>query len=189
MVYVVMCHPPSLALSEETPSRDTFVNVLGEPYTFPNPDEYKAQVVIFIGHDCPISNSYSKEIIRLCQEFTPKKVAFCVVYADADLEKEKAQKHAKDFGFCCPALWDPKMTLALKWGASVKPEAVVLSSKGELVYRGRIDNRYVDFSKRREQVTSHDLRDALEATLAGKPVAKPRVPAIGCDIDLPKKSK
>lgn len=81
------------------------------------------------------------------------------------------------------------MKLAQKWGITVKPEAFVLSSKGELVYLGRIDDRYADFSKRREQVTSHDLCDALEAILAGNPVAKPRIPAIGCDIDLPKKSK
>lgn len=91
-----------LAVSAEPPSKEIFTNVLGEPFQFLNPNEYKAQVVIFIGHDCPISNSYSKEIIRLCQEFTSKKVAFYVVYADADLEKEKAQKHAKDYGLCYP---------------------------------------------------------------------------------------
>ena len=119
----------------------------------------------------------------------PKKVAFCVVYADADISKDDARKHAKEYRFCCPAVLDPKMTLALKVGATVKPETAVLSPKGELLYLGRIDNRYVDFGKRREQVTSQELRDALVAVLAGKPVATPRSKAIGCDIDLPKKSK
>jgi hypothetical protein len=55
-----------------------------------------------------------------------------------------------------------------------------------LVYLGRIDNRYVGFGKRREQVTAHDLRDALEAVLAGRPVPRRRTEAVGCDIpDIP----
>jgi hypothetical protein len=170
-------------------ARDEFVDVLGEKYTLPGPDDCKAVVLLFVGYDCPISNSYTKEIVRLCNEFMPKKVAFCVVYADADISKDDARKHAKEYGFCCPAILDPKMTLALKVGATVKPEAAVLSPQGELRYLGRIDNRYVDFGKRREQVTSHELRDALDAVLAGKPVATPRVKALGCDIDLPKQSK
>lgn len=166
-----------------------FVDVMGDKVTFPGPDDCKAVVLIFIGYDCPISNSYSKEIVRICQEFTPKKVVIWVVYADADISKEMACKHAQEYGFCCPAILDPKMTLARKVGATVKPEAAVLSPKGELLYLGRIDNRYVDFGKRREQVTSTELRDALNAVLAGKPVTTPRVPAIGCDIDFPKESK
>lgn len=169
--------------------KDEFVDVLGDKYTLPGSDDCTAVVLLFVGYDCPISNSYTKEIVRLCKEFMPKKVAFCVVYADADISQDDARKHAKEYGFCCPAVLDPKMTLALKVGATVKPETAVLSPKGELLYLGRIDNRYVDFGKRREQVTSQELRDALVAVLAGKPVATPRSKAIGCDIDLPKKSK
>ena len=168
---------------------DEFVDVLGDKYTLPGPDDCTAVVLLFVGYDCPISNSYAKEIVRLCKEFMPKKVAFCVVYADADISQDDARKHAKEYGFCCPAVLDPKMTLALKVGATVKPETAVLSPKGELLYLGRIDNRYVDFGKRREQVTSQELRDALVAVLAGKPVATPRSKAIGCDIELPKKFK
>jgi hypothetical protein len=166
-----------------------FIDVLGNKYTLPGPDDCKAIVLLFVGHDCPISNSYSKEIVRLCKEFMPKKVAFCVVYADADISEDEARKHAKEYGFVCPAILDPEMTLARRVGATIKPEAAVLSPKGELLYLGRIDNRWVDFGKRREHVTSHELRDALEAVLAGKPIATPRVKGIGCDIDLPRKSK
>lgn len=169
--------------------REAFVNVRGDHYTLPGPDDCKAIVLLFVGHDCPISNSYSKEIVRLCQAYQSKKVAFCVVYADADLEQEAARKHAQQYGLICPAILDPKMVLARRVGATVKPEAAVLSPQGELLYLGRIDNRYIGFSKRREQVTSTELRDAIDAVLAGKPVATPRVKAIGCDIDLPKSTR
>ena len=171
------------------PANEEFVNVTGGAFRLPEPDAATAVVLLFIGHDCPISNGYAKEIGRLCEKYAAQKIAFCVVYADADLGADAARKHAKDYGFPCPALLDPNMTLALRVGATVKPEAAVLSAKGELVYRGRIDDRHIDFGKRREQVTSHDLRDALEAVLAGKPVITPRTKAIGCDIDLPEKTK
>ncbi len=169
--------------------KDEFVDVLGDKYSLPGPDDCKAVVLLFVGHDCPISNGYAPEIVRLCKEYTPKKVAFCVVYADADIKKDDARKHAKEYGLTCPAILDPEMKLALKVGATVKPEAAVLSPKGELVYRGRIDDIYADFGKKRARPTSRELKDALDAVLAEKPVAVARTKAVGCYIDLPKKNK
>ncbi len=163
-----------------------FADVLsGEKFRLADPAESLAVVLIFLGHECPISNSYAKEIGRLCEEFAPQKVTFCVVYAEADLSSDDARQHAQEYGFPCPALLDPSFTLAREVGATIKPEVALLSPKLELLYRGRIDNRYLDFGKRREQVTSHDLREALQAVLAQKPIANRRTTAIGCDIDFP----
>lgn len=175
------------ARKADTPA--DFAEVRGGRHRLPGPGDCKAVVLIFVGHDCPISNAYSPEIARLCKEFGPRKVAFCVVYADADLGRKDAARHAEEFGLPCPAILDPQMTLALRVGATVKPEAAVLSPKGERLYLGRIDDRYVDFGRRREHPTSRDLRDALAAVLAGRPVATPRTKAIGCDIDLPQKPR
>lgn len=166
---------------------DAYVNVLGEPYRLPA--DRKAIVLIFVGHDCPISNGFAPEIVRLDKEFSAQGASFCVVYADADLGAEAARKHAKEYGFACPCVLDPKMTLARKIGATVKPEAAVLSQNGELLYCGRIDDRYADFGKRRPEATTRDLKDALTAVLAGKPVAVTRTKAVGCDIDLPADKK
>ena len=168
---------------------DEFMDVLGDKYSLPGPDDCKAVVLLFCGHDCPISNGYTKEIVRLCKEYMPKKVAFCVIYADADLGADDARRHAKEYGFTCPAILDPKMSLALKVGAAVKPEAAVLSPKGELLYLGRIDDIYADFGKRRSQPTCRELKDALDAILAGKAITVARTKAIGCHIDFPEKKK
>ncbi len=67
-------------------------------------------------------------------------------------------------------------------GATTTPEAAVLSAKGELLYRGRIDNRLEDFGKQRVQITEFDLKDALHAILAGKAVPHARTRALGCAI-------
>lgn len=171
-----------------------FVNVvddkgLGDNFTMPGPDEGPATVLIFFGHECPISNSYAPEIGRLAKEFAPKKVTFCVVYAESDLNEDDARRHAREYGFPCAAILDPKLTLAKRCGAKFKPEAAVISSKGEVLYLGRIDDRYTGLGKRREQPTHRDLRDALLAVLDGKPVANSRTKAIGCDIDFPKETE
>jgi hypothetical protein len=166
---------------------ETFSTVQGDRFRFPGPDQCKAVVIIFIGHDCPISNAYAPEIIRLCKEYLPKKVVFCLVYADPDLPLDEARKHAREYGFICPVIYDPQLRLARGLGAKVQPEAAVVSPAGELLYLGRIDDLYFDFSRKRPEATRHDLRNALEAVLAGKPVPVARTRAIGCYIPYPDK--
>ena len=45
-----------------------------------------------------------------------------------------------------------------------------------------LDNRYIALGKSRPAATVHDLREALDAIVAGKPVAHPRTEAVGCYI-------
>ncbi len=142
----------------------------------------KAKVVVFIAHDCPISNKYAPEINTLTQEYTPKGVQFFIVYAESDLKPEGARKHAKEFRFTATTLLDSKHTLSKALGAKVTPEAFLVGSDGKTRYRGRIDDRFVDFGKERHRPTSRDLRNALDNTLAGKPVSPAQTKSIGCYI-------
>ena len=66
-------------------------------------------------------------------------------------------------------------------GGSVQV-AVVLDKSGSVRYRGRIDNFYADLGKPRRAATTHDLRDALDAVVAGRAVAHPETTPIGCFI-------
>ncbi|MCX7701910.1 MAG: hypothetical protein N2039_13610 [Gemmataceae bacterium] len=66
--------PPTLA---EEIWRDTqWARVGGGQFRWPKDGACKAVCVILIGYDCPISNAYSPEINRLCQEFSPQGVQF-----------------------------------------------------------------------------------------------------------------
>jgi thiol-disulfide isomerase/thioredoxin len=193
LVVAVLLGYGGLVTQAETPAeklmKDDFVDVLGNKFRLAGPDDCKAVVLLFVGYDCPISNGYTPEVLRLCKEYTPKKVAFCVVYAEADITKDDARKHAKEYGYTCPAILDPEMKLARKVGATVKPEAAVLSPKGELLYRGRINDLYIDFGKKRPQATTHDLKNALDAVLTGKAIPIARTKAVGCYIDFTDKKK
>jgi thiol-disulfide isomerase/thioredoxin len=126
----------------------------------------KALVVFFLATDCPISNAYAPEIKRLCERYTRQKITFALVYPDPDTSRADAQKHARAYGYTCPIFLDPQHRFTRKVGATVTPEAAVLKPSGELLYRGRIDNLYVDFSKPRFAATQHDLRDFLDASIA-----------------------
>ena len=145
-------------------------------------DDRKATVLLFIAHDCPVSNSYAPEINRICKQYTSHKVGFYVVYVEADLTAAEARKHVHDYGYVCPALLDPQHRLVTLAGATVTPEAAVFAPDGRRIYLGRIDNQYADIGRRREVVTAHDLRDALDRIVLGKPVAMKETTAIGCFI-------
>ena len=142
----------------------------------------KAVVFLFVAHDCPVSNGYAPEVNRIIKEYSPKKINFYLVYTESDLKTAVAQKHLKDFSYTCPALMDPKHKLVKFVGATVTPEAAVVAPEGKLLYRGRIDDLYVDFGKRRYEVQTHDLRNALDAVLSGKPIANRTTKAVGCFI-------
>jgi hypothetical protein len=142
----------------------------------------RATLLFFIAHDCPIANRYAPEINRICREYAARKVACYVVYVEPDLPSREARDHAKAYGYPCPALLDTGHQLVRKAGATVTPEAAVFGSDGRLRYRGRIDDRYLDFGEARLQPTTRDLRLALESILQGRPAPNARTKAVGCFI-------
>lgn len=147
------------------------------------PDErIKATALIFLAPDCPISNALIPEMNRLVEKFSPRGVAFFFVYAERDLADMAAAKHARDFGLVAPAAVDRAGDLTAKAGAKVTPEAAVFSRKGSVLYRGRINDLFAALGKKRTEPTTHDLRDALDAILAGKAPPVASSPAIGCYI-------
>ena len=142
----------------------------------------RALVFIFVMTDCPIANAFAPEINRITADYAKKPLTLSLVYIEPDLAPEAARKHAKEFGLTATALLDPSHALVKKTGATVTPEAVVLAPDGKVLYRGRIDDRFADLGQRRQKPTTRDLRDALDAVLAGRPVATPFAKAIGCFI-------
>ncbi len=144
----------------------------------------RAVVIFFMTTDCPLSNSYVPEMNRIRAEYVNHGVAFYAVQTDTKIPDAEVRKHAADFGFTFSVLLDPTQTLVRRVGATVTPQVAVLSSDGALQYLGRIDNRIADFDKRRPTATQSDLREALDAVLAGKPVPHPRTDAVGCWINF-----
>jgi len=139
-------------------------------------------VVFFLTRtDCPISNRYAPEVQRLMEEYGAH-VDFWLVYPDPEESPGQIAEHVHEYGYHCGVLRDVTHQLVDLVGAEVTPEAAVFSAAGQLVYSGRIDDRYVDFGKVRSAATVHDLERVLLALLAGDEVASTRTRAIGCPI-------
>jgi peroxiredoxin len=150
-----------------------------------SPKDKKATLLFFLLTDCPVSNSYAPEIQRICAEYTPRGIATFVVHADPDVSTAGAKKHAMDYGLPCPVLLDPEHLLVKVSGVTMAPEVAVLDADDRVLYRGRIDDRYVDFGKSRAEPKQRDLRNALDAVLEGKPVPAPVTKVIGCQLPGP----
>jgi peroxiredoxin len=144
----------------------------------------RAVVVFFTTTDCPLSNGYVPEMNRIRADYASRRVTFYAVQTDTTLSDAEVRKHAKEFEFSFPVLFDPNQELVRLTGATVTPEVAVLSKTGQVLYLGRIDNRVVDFDRRRPAATELDLRNALDAVLAGRPVAHAKSEVIGCAINL-----
>jgi len=152
----------------------------------------RASVVFFVATDCPVSNSYAPEIQRVCRDYGPRGVNCSLIYEDVDTHssaahlEQQVRTHLQEYGYSgFTAVVDRDRVAATHAKASITPQALVIDRAGEIRYRGRIDNLYAALGKTRQQVTSHDLRDALDAVLAGGQVPHPETEALGCFITDP----
>ncbi|MBV9770024.1 MAG: redoxin domain-containing protein [Bryobacterales bacterium] len=151
-----------------------------------SPDEWngkKAIVVFFTTTDCPLSNNDVPEMNRTRRDYEARGIAFYAVQADTTIADKDVVQHTNDYRFSFPVLFDPHQLLVKMTGATTIPSAAVLTGDGTLLYLGRIDNLVEDFNVRRQAPTRFDLREALDAVLAGKPVANARTKAFGCAIN------
>jgi DNA-binding transcriptional LysR family regulator len=143
----------------------------------------RASVLVFVTSDCPISNAYAPEIQRLCAAYADRGVECALIYEDAGLPAGAVRRHLAEYRYAnVVAILDDDRAIAQRAGASVTPQAVVVDAAGRVRYRGRIDDFYAALGRPRRHVTSHDLRDALDAVLAGHAVARPETEALGCYI-------
>ena len=142
-----------------------------------------ANVLLFIASDCPISNGYAPEVQRICRDYAKKGVSCSLVYEDMSIDAPRVRAHRDAYGYKnFAAVIDSDGAIAERAKATITPQAVVVGADGGVKYRGRIDNQYAALGKPRRVVTIHDLRDALDAILAGRAVAHPDTQALGCFI-------
>jgi peroxiredoxin len=154
----------------------TLADIAGAQRSF---DELKGKngtIVMFLSKQCPVVQGYNARISKIAADYSAKGVNVVGLNSNATETLADVKMHAeKNYAF--PMLIDKGNVIADKFGASVTPEVYVFDKDGKLAYRGAIDN-----DRSGENVTTNHLRDALEALLAAKPIAKTEVKAFGCSI-------
>jgi hypothetical protein len=89
------------------------------------------------------------------------------------------KQQAKDYGFVFPYLYDESQAVAHAYKAACTPDPYLFDADFKLVYRGQYDGSRPGNGV---PVTGKDLRAAIDAVLAGKPVPSEQKPSIGCNI-------
>ena len=150
----------------------------------------KAFVLVFSTTSCPLVQRYWPALNRLEKDYRDKGVQFLAVNVGDDdpitAVAAQAVRHEAEF----PFVKDFDAVCAGKLGVKRVPEVVVLDADRKLRYRGRIGDQY-RIGGARPAPTRHDLKEALDAVLAGKPVAVPETTVDGClvtrtEISAPK---
>ena len=166
---------PTLTLSALKPL--DYTDVSGKTYNVADLTKNKATVFFFFSTQCPIANIYSPRMNAIAADYSRKGVQCFLVNANAEDTPAKIKKYAAERKFTFPAVKDDKLALADLLAASRTPEAIVVDSTNIVRYRGRIDD-----NQDRTKIVHHDVREALDAVLAGKPVERARTIAFGCTI-------
>jgi peroxiredoxin len=181
----VIVGPNALAADELPRLRDVALTDLsGKKHILGGSSPRKLTVLVFLGTQCPISNSYAPALKRLFDTHPGADVDLLGVHCDPDVSPEIAQTHAGEYELRFPLVLDHDQRLAQACGVKAVPTAIVIDAGGRLLYRGRIDNRFVALGQRRPEATVFDLQRALESALAGQQPDPSTTEAVGCPLPL-----
>ena len=151
----------------------------GKPFSLADATKAnKAVVVMFIATKCPYSNAYNVRLKNMAEEYAKKGILFVGINSNKTEPEDEVKAHAKEHGWGFTVVKDPGNKVADLYDAKRTPEVFVVDATGKVRYHGRIDENYEDAAK----VTSPDLKNALDALLAGQPVSKAETKAFGCTI-------
>jgi protein-disulfide isomerase len=141
----------------------------------------KGAVLFFVSAYCPTSNTFVQEMNQITAAYGDKFV-FSFVHSGADQKLTDILQHTEMNEITAQVLLDKEQRLARQMQARITPEVVLVGADGATLYQGRINDLYLGPTKRQRQATTKDLRDALDAMIAGKSVAVPKTEAMGCKI-------
>ena len=143
-----------------------------------------ALLVIFICNHCPYVKHIRQGLAQLGRDYLSKGAAIVGINSNdaANYPADSPAKMKEEMqvaGYTFPYLYDETQAVAKAYRAACTPDIYLFDKEKKLVYRGQFDDSRPGSGVR---VTGMDLRDALDAVLGGKPVAKEQIPSIGCNI-------
>jgi peroxiredoxin len=144
----------------------------------------KGLLVMFLCPHCPYVKHIQKPLTAMANQYAAAGLA-TVAISSNDIEQYPEDGpdgmcgQAHECGFEFPYCYDESQEIARAYQAACTPDLFLFDAERKLVYRGQFDGAR---PKNEVPVTGTDLREAIEAVLAGKPVAAQQRPSIGCNI-------
>jgi len=158
--------------------------VSGKTVSLASFENKRALLVMFICHHCPFVKHVQSELAQLGRDYLAKEVGIVAISSNdpavsADDSPEGLRRMATEWGFDFPVCYDEKQAVATSYAAACTPDFYLFDRDQKLVYRGQLDDSRPSNGK---PVTGADLRAAIDAVLAGRPVNQDQRPSLGCNI-------
>jgi peroxiredoxin len=180
---------PTLAIGAPAPDF-ALPGIDGQTHKLADYAAAKVLVIVFTCNHCPTAQLYETRIKKLVADYQGKGVAFVAInpnspeavrldelgYTDVgdDLEDMKIRAAYRHFNF--PYLYDgANQAVANAYGPKATPHVFIFDAQRKLRFEGRVDS-----SQRESLVKTHETRDAIDALLAGRPVAVEHTGVFGC---------
>ncbi len=180
-----MVRTPSTMLPLGTTAPDfSLPNVDGRTVSLADAAGPKGTVVMFICNHCPFVKHVADQLAALGRDVMPLGIGVVAISSNdvsthpAD-SPEQMVHEAEDRGYPFPYLYDESQEVAKDYHAACTPDFFLFDAGRKLVYRGQLD---ASRPGNEIPVTGADLRAAIDAVLAGKPVATEQRPSLGCNI-------
>jgi peroxiredoxin len=173
-----------LALGTQAPDFRLLDVVSGKVISLSTFAGKKALLVMFICRHCPYVQHVKEELARLGKDYVRQDVGMAAISANdvanyPDDAPDRLKAMAKELGFTFPFCYDESQETAKAYTAACTPDFFLFDANRKLVYRGQLDESRPGNGK---PVNGRDLRAALDAALAGRPVNPDQKASIGCNI-------
>ena len=173
-----------LALGTKAPDFKLSDVVTNQEITLATFSEYKVLLVMFICKHCPYVVHVKDELLRLARDYSEKEVAIVAISSnDAEAYPDDSPESLRQFAIdeALPFIlcYDPTQETAKAYSAACTPDFFLFSRDRSLIYRGQLDD-----SRPGNNIppSGHDLRAAIDAALADKPIAEDQKASLGCNI-------
>lgn len=159
-------------------------NVDGQMVSLEDFQQRPALLVIFMCNHCPFVKHIAEQLAQLGRDYQVRGAGVVAISSNEianhpEDSPEQMIHEVEQRGYSFPYLYDEDQAVAIAYQAACTPDFFVFDSDQKLAYRGQLDSSRPDSGI---PVTGEDLRAALDAVLAGEPVAEHQVPSIGCNI-------
>ncbi|NDC53634.1 MAG: thioredoxin family protein [Planctomycetia bacterium] len=180
-----MVRTPSTMLPLGTPAPDfTLPNVDGRTVALAEAAGPKGTLVMFICNHCPFVKHVADQLAALGRDYLSRGIGVVAISSNdvashpAD-SPEQMVHEAEQRGYAFPYLYDETQEVAHAYHAACTPDFFLFDGARRLVYRGQLD---ASRPGNDVPVTGADLRAAIDALLAGRPVPAEQRPSLGCNI-------